>query len=307
MKDSTKAFEQGLRRTQSHFWGRLSRTLMGKRAVEESLLDEIEEILLSADVGLKATQQIISALEARVQKDKYLGKEQLMQLLQEEMQHCLPTGAKRPPFSRSAAVQVILLVGVNGTGKTTTAARLAYGYQQQGAKVLLGAADTFRAAAIEQLQHWGQRLNIPVVAKNIGTDPSAVAYATLTEALQNHKEVVIVDTAGRLHNKQHLMDELSKLRRVMTKVIPEAPHEVLLVLDASTGQNALLQAKAFIEATQVTGLVLTKLDGTAKGGVVLGIAAQYDIPIHYVGLGEGLSDLRPFESEPYIKALFKEI
>ena len=307
MKDSSQSFRQGLLRTKTYFFSRLGRAFLGRESVTEEMMDEIEEALLSSDVDLETTQRIISGLSLRAKQLSYFDKTELLKLLKEEVQGCLSAAAELPyPLPPAGETRVVLLVGVNGVGKTTTAARLAYGYQQQGASVVLGAADTFRAAAIDQLEGWGQRLGLPVVAKNMGSDPSAVAYATLTEAKKTQTQVAIIDTAGRLHNKKHLMEELAKLHRVMGKVLPRAPHEVLLVLDASVGQNAFAQAEAFREATQVTGLVLTKLDGTAKGGVLIGLVTKFGIPVRYVGLGEGLPDLLPFKSETYVDALFAE-
>ena len=266
-------FEEGLRSTKKTFLGRLSTIFMGQQQISEELLDEIEEVLLSADLGLEATRRVVECLSARVKKDKYLNKEQLMELLKSEMYALLPVDDTQSfPLQMDGSLYTILLVGVNGVGKTTTAARLAYGYQQKGASVILGAADTFRAAAIDQLQTWGQRLGVEVVAKNMGSDPGSVAYETIAVAQRQRAQVAIIDTAGRLHNKKHLMEELAKIRRVMGKAIPNAPDETLLVLDAGTGQNAFAQTEAFLSATQITGFVLTKLDGTSRGGVLFGIS-----------------------------------
>ena len=285
------------------FFGRIGRSLIGRSSIESDLLDTVEETLLCADVGLDTTSQIVQGLQKRVRTDKYIGKEQLMQLLKEEMMDCFPTVDAETPFPIANQPHIILLVGVNGTGKTTTAARLGHAYQLRGNSVVLGAADTFRAAAVSQLKRWADRLHIEIVSKETGADPNAVAYATVQHASETKTQVAIIDTAGRLHNKKTLMDELTKVHRVLGKALPSAPHEVLLVLDANTGQNAFLQAEAFLAATKVTGLVLTKLDGTAKGGVLLGIAAKYRIPIRYVGVGEGVEDLQPFVKSHYIDAL----
>ena len=308
MSDQMNSFEEGLRATKSHLWGRLGRALMGKQQIDEELLDEIEETLICADLGLETTQRLMASLGERIKKDKYFGKENLFEQLKAEMCRLLPSAPSSASFAANpeGSPYTILLVGVNGVGKTTTAARLAYLYQQQGASVILGAADTFRAAAISQLQSWGHRLEIPVVAKEMGSDPGAVAYATLTEATRTQTQVAIIDTAGRLHNKKHLMEELSKIRRVMGKALAGAPQEVLLVLDATTGQNAFVQAEGFVSATQVTGLVLTKLDGSARGGVLLGVSAQYALPVRYIGLGEKLRDLKAFEPSAYIEAIFEK-
>ena len=305
LRQPKEAFQRGLHATKHRFLGRLGRWVVGKKHVGEEELDTLEEALLAADVDLDTTQRLLNALIQRVKRQPYLSENELFALLGEEMMACLPLSDLPPyPLSPNATLHVVLLVGVNGVGKTTTAARLAHAYVQRGASVCLGAADTFRAAAIDQLAEWGERLSIAVISKPMGSDPSAVAFDTLKYAQDKGIQVAIIDTAGRLHNKKHLMDELAKLHRVMGKACPGAPHESLLVLDATTGQNAFAQADAFLAATSVNGIVLTKLDGTAKGGVLLGIASRYALPIRYVGLGEQLDDLTPFSPQAYVEALY---
>lgn len=306
-KEKKEDLDKGLEKTKEGFLSKISKAVAGKSTVDESDLDDIEEALISSDVGLDTTIKIINRLEERVAKDKYINTNQLNSILKEEISQLLednntkdleelvPSGKK--PY-------VLMVVGVNGVGKTTTIGKLAYLLKKQGKNVVLGAADTFRAAAVHQLQIWGERAGVPVVAKGQDTDPASVAFDTLTSAIAQNADVVIVDTAGRLHNKVNLMNELTKIKRVMQKVIPDAPHDVLLVLDASTGQNALQQAKEFTKATEVTCLALTKLDGTAKGGVALGISEQFKIPIRYIGVGEGVDQLQLFNRKAFLDAMF---
>lgn len=306
-KEKKEDLDKGLEKTKEGFLSKISKAVAGKSTVDESDLDDIEEALISSDVGLETTIKIINRLEERVAKDKYINTNQLNSILKEEISQLLednntkdlvelvPSGKK--PY-------VLMVVGVNGVGKTTTIGKLAYLLKKQGKNVVLGAADTFRAAAVHQLQIWGERAGVPVVAKGQDTDPASVAFDTLTSAIAQNADVVIVDTAGRLHNKVNLMNELTKIKRVMQKVIPDAPHDVLLVLDASTGQNALQQAKEFTKATEVTCLALTKLDGTAKGGVALGISEQFKIPIRYIGVGEGVDQLQLFNRKAFLDAMF---
>ncbi len=301
--------EQGLEKTKEGIFSKLTKAIAGKDSIDIEFLDEVEQILMSSDVSLNTTIKIIDRLEARVAKDKYVNVSQLNTMLREEVERLLlenntkditdystPTGVK--PY-------VIMVVGVNGVGKTTTIGKLAYQFKKSGKLVTLGAADTFRAAAVDQLTIWSERTGVPIVKQSMGSDPAAVAFDTLQSALAKGSDVVIIDTAGRLHNKIGLMDELSKIKKVMNKLIPDAPHEVLLVLDATTGQNALEQAKQFSAATQVTALAITKLDGTAKGGVVLSIADEFKIPIKYIGLGEKAEQLQVFSREAFVKTLFK--
>ena len=304
-KTSDKAFLRGLERTRQGFWNRLKRNVLGSSHVDQDLLDEIEAQLLQADVGLSITTKIIEGISRRVATEKYTNKQELKTLLQAEMLQHLPSTPTSDLTSHDKPY-VILLVGVNGVGKTTSVAKIAYQYQQQGKSVLMGAADTFRAAAVDQLQRWGQRLEVPVYC-GTNKDPSAVAFDTIREAQQHQTEIVIIDTAGRLHNKKPLMDELGKLRHVIGKALPGAPHEVLLVIDGSTGQNGLRQAATFLEITKVTGVVLTKLDGTAKGGIVFSIAEELQLPIRYVGLGEEIQNLHIFEKTKYVEALLTGI
>lgn len=306
-KEKKEDLDKSLEKTKEGFLSKISKAVAGKSTVDESDLDDIEEALISSDVGLETTIKIINRLEERVAKDKYINTNQLNSILKEEISQLLednntkdleelvPSGKK--PY-------VLMVVGVNGVGKTTTIGKLAYLLKKQGKNVVLGAADTFRAAAVHQLQIWGERAGVPVVAKGQDTDPASVAFDTLTSAIAQNADVVIVDTAGRLHNKVNLMNELTKIKRVMQKVIPDAPHDVLLVLDASTGQNALQQAKEFTKATEVTCLALTKLDGTAKGGVALGISEQFKIPIRYIGVGEGVDQLQLFNRKAFLDAMF---
>ncbi|MEM9416966.1 MAG: signal recognition particle-docking protein FtsY [Bacteroidota bacterium] len=299
---SKTALDQGLAKTKQSFWHQLGKAIAGKAKVDEAVLDELEEMLIGADVGIDTTVKIIERLEQRVARDKYLSTAELDQLLKEEMMALFPTPAPKQVLS-SAGPHVVLVVGVNGVGKTTTIGKLAAQYQQAGKQVILGAADTFRAAAVEQLQQWGDRVGATVIAKGQHTDPAAVAHETIQEGLRRQADVILIDTAGRLHTKVNLMQELAKIRRTIQKLLPEAPQEVLLVLDGSTGQNAFVQAEAFTQATAVTALAITKLDGTARGGVVLGIADQFQVPVKYIGVGEGVDDLQLFDPPAFVAAL----
>lgn len=302
------ALDEGLQKTKQGFFSKLTKAIAGKSTVDEEVLDSLEEALITADVGLDTTVAIINRIEERVAKDKYLGTSELNRLLQEEIASILTKapGNEFETFEVPAGKRpyIILVVGVNGVGKTTTIGKLAYNFKQNGKSVLLGAADTFRAAAVDQLTIWSERVGVPIVKKEMGSDPSSVAYDTVVSGIAKDVDVIIIDTAGRLHNKAHLMDELSKIKRVVSKNIPDAPHEVLLVLDGSTGQNALEQAKHFTAATDVTSLAITKLDGTAKGGVVLAIANQFKIPVKYIGVGERMQDLQIFNKFEFVDSLF---
>ncbi|XWN35692.1 MAG: signal recognition particle-docking protein FtsY [Roseivirga sp.] len=303
-KTPQQALDQGLAKTKQSFWTQLSRAVAGRSRIDETVLDKLEEVLIAADVGLETTVKIIERLEQRAARDKYLNATELGQMLNEEIAALLkPVGAEQPPITTTTP-WVILVVGVNGVGKTTTIGKLAARHRQAGKQVILGAADTFRAAAVDQLQQWGQRVGATVLARGMHTDPSAVAHETIQEGLRAQADVILIDTAGRLHTKVHLMNELAKIRRTLQKLIPEAPHEVLLVLDGSTGQNAFVQAEAFTEATAVTSLVITKLDGTAKGGVVIGIADQFQVPVKYIGVGERIEDLQVFDPHAFVETIF---
>jgi fused signal recognition particle receptor len=307
-KKEKESLDEGLQKTKENFFSKVSKAIAGKSTVDEELLDDLEDALVSADVGIDTTVAIIKRIEDRVAKDKYLSTSELNKILQQEIEATLVDA----PSSNSYAFHsdlpskpyIILVVGVNGVGKTTTIGKLAYNFKKAGKSVLLGAADTFRAAAVEQLTIWSERVDVPIVKQAMGSDPAAVAFDTAQSAVSRDVDVVLIDTAGRLHNKLHLMDELSKIRRVIQKVIPEAPHEVLLVLDGSTGQNALEQAKQFTAATDVTALAITKLDGTAKGGVVLAIANQFKIPVKFIGVGEKMEDLLVFDKHEFVDSLF---
>ena len=309
-REKKETLNQGLEKTKQSFFGKLSRALVGKSSVDDEVLDNLEEILVTSDVGVDTTLEIIQRIEQRVARDKYVTTTELNHVLrdeivglltesgaQDEQEFAIPSGKK--PY-------VVMVVGVNGVGKTTTIGKLAYQFKKAGLKVYLGAADTFRAAAVEQLCIWGERVGVPVIKQNMGSDPASVAFDTLASALANDADVVLIDTAGRLHNKKGLMDELSKIKRVMQKQIPDAPHEVLLVLDGSTGQNAFEQTRQFTAATEVTGMAITKLDGSAKGGVVIGVSHQFKIPVRYIGLGEGMEDLQPFDRKEFVDSLFSE-
>jgi len=301
--------DKGLEKTKSSFFEKLSKAVAGKSKVDDHVLDNLEEVLVTSDVGVQTTLKIIERVETRVAKDKYLGTEELNLILREEIAALLSEtdsgNATEFLVNSQAKPYVIMVVGVNGAGKTTTIGKLAYQLKKQGLEVVLGAADTFRAAAIDQLQVWAERVNIPVVKQNMGSDPASVAFDTLESAERSKADVVIIDTAGRLHNKVNLMNELTKIKRVMQKVVPNAPHEILLVLDGSTGQNAFEQAKQFTAATDVNALAVTKLDGTAKGGVVIGISDQFKIPVKYIGVGEGIEDLQVFNKIEFVDSFFK--
>jgi fused signal recognition particle receptor len=307
-KDKKESLNKGLEKTKESVFHKLSRAVAGKSKVDEEVLDNLEEVLVSSDVGVTTTLNIIERIEARVAKDKYLNTSELNAILKEEIVALLDKNQNDSDSDFSLAHKnvpyVIMVVGVNGAGKTTTIAKLAYQFKLAGKKVLIGAADTFRAAAIDQLQIWADRVGVPVVSQQMGSDPASVAFDTLRSAVSSESDVVIIDTAGRLHNKINLMSELSKIKRVMEKVIPDAPHEVLLVLDGSTGQNAFEQAKQFTSSTDVTALAITKLDGTAKGGVVIGISDQLKIPVKYIGVGEKLEDLLIFNRFDFVDSLF---
>ncbi len=308
-KKKKEVLDAGLEKTKESFFGKLTRAIAGKNKVDDDVLDQLEEILITSDVGTDTTVEIIERIEKRVARDKYVSTSELHNILKEEIAELLTKSgndesegfnitADRKPY-------VIMVVGVNGVGKTTTIGKLAYQFKQAGLKVVLGAADTFRAAAIEQLDIWGKRVDVPVIKQQMGSDPASVAYDTVNSAKANGADVVIIDTAGRLHNKVGLMNELTKIKKVMQKVVDGAPDEVLLVLDGSTGQNAYEQAKQFIKATEVTALAITKLDGTAKGGVVIGISNQLKVPVKYIGLGEKMTDLQPFNSKDFVDTLFE--
>ena len=298
--------EKGLDKTKESVFKKLTRAVAGKSSVDDEVLDNLEEALVTSDVGVETTLQIIERLQERVRRDKYLGTDELNKVLREEIVALLSGNAPEaePWLQEGKKPYVIMVVGVNGVGKTTTIGKLAYKFKQNGANVVLGAADTFRAAAVEQLQEWGRRTEVPVVAQAMGADPASVAFDTLKSAVAKAADVVIIDTAGRLHNKVGLMNELSKIKNVMKKVVPDAPHEVLLVLDASTGQNAIEQVRQFTAATEVNALALTKLDGTAKGGVAIGISAEFNIPIRYIGVGEKITDLQFFDKQSFVDSLF---
>ncbi|MCX6325915.1 MAG: signal recognition particle-docking protein FtsY [Bacteroidia bacterium] len=309
-KDKKESLNKGLEKTKENIFQKLSRAVAGKSKVDDEVLDNLEEVLVSSDVGVKTTLNIIKRVEARVAKDKYLNTSELNVILKEEIVALLEKNQTDSENDFSSTLKnipfVIMVVGVNGAGKTTTIAKLAYQFKTSGKKVLIGAADTFRAAAIEQLQIWADRVGVPLVKQQMGSDPASVAYDTLKSAVSGEIDVVIIDTAGRLHNKINLMTELSKIKSVMEKVIPEAPNEVLLVLDGSTGQNAFEQARQFTAATNVTAIAITKLDGTAKGGVVIGISDQFKIPVKYIGIGEKLEDLLIFNRFDFVDSLFSE-
>jgi fused signal recognition particle receptor len=307
--EKKETLDKGLEKSKSSFFGKLSKAVAGKSKVDDEVLDNLEEILVSSDVGVNTTLKIIDRIEARVAKDKYLGTDELNKILREEIAGLLSeinTGEDTDfTIPKTKAPYVMMVVGVNGVGKTTTIGKLASQFKKQGLKVVLGAADTFRAAAIDQLQVWADRVDVPIVKQSMGSDPASVAFDTLNSAVTQEADVVIIDTAGRLHNKVNLMNELTKVKRVMQKVVGDAPHDVLLVLDGSTGQNAFEQAKQFTAATEVTSLAVTKLDGTAKGGVVIGISDQFKIPVKYIGVGEGIDDLQVFNKYEFVDSFFK--
>ena len=303
-KQDQQKLETGLAKTKKSFLSRLGTAVAGKTKIDEEVLDELEDILIQSDVGVSTTIKIIEALEARTAKEKYLGMDDLIKMMREEISTLLVRPSAQTEPDTGSLPHVIMVVGVNGVGKTTTVGKLAHLLKSQGKKVMLGAADTFRAGAIDQLQIWADRVEVPLIRQEMGSDPASVAFDSLQAATAKGVDVVLIDTAGRLHNKINLMNELAKVKRVMSKVIPDAPHEVLLVLDGSTGQNAFEQAKQFTAATEVTSLAITKLDGTAKGGVLLGISDQFQIPVKYIGVGEGIEDLQNFEAEQFIQTLF---
>ncbi|HXD94653.1 MAG TPA: signal recognition particle-docking protein FtsY [Bacteroidia bacterium] len=309
-KDKKEALDKGLNKTKENFFSKIAKAVAGKTEVDAEVLDNLEEVLLTSDVGVNTTLKIIERIEARVAKDKYVGTAQLNAILKEEVAALLTennsddvsdfsTPADKKPY-------VIMVVGVNGVGKTTTIGKLSFQFKQKGKNVLLGAADTFRAAAVDQLTIWSERVGVPIVSQGMNADPASVAFDAVSSGLAKGSDVVIIDTAGRLHNKVNLMNELGKIKKVMSKVLPDAPHEVLLVLDASTGQNAIEQCKQFTAATEVTALALTKLDGTAKGGVVIGISDQFKIPVKYIGVGEKMEDLHVFNRTEFVDSLFSE-
>ena len=309
-KEKKEDLDKGLSKTKQSVFQKLSRAIVGKSKVDDEVLDSLEETLVTSDVGVDTTLKIIGRIEERISKDKYVDTSELNGILRTEISSLLQEN--NAPDQESFSVPntntpyVIMVVGVNGVGKTTTIGKLAYQFKKAGKSVILGAADTFRAAAVDQLKIWGERVDVPVIAQNMGSDPASVAFDTLKSALTRNSEVVIIDTAGRLHNKIGLMNELTKIKNVMKKVIPDAPHDVLLVLDASTGQNAIEQAKQFTAATEVSSLALTKLDGTAKGGVVIGISDQFKIPVKYIGIGERMEDLQIFNRKQFVDSLFGE-
>ena len=307
--EKKETLDKGLEKSKTSFFNKLNKAVAGKSKVDDDVLDNLEEVLVTSDVGVDTTLKVIERIEERVARDKYLGTSELNQILREEIAALLSetnigeaTEFKVPQDKKPF---VIMVVGVNGVGKTTTIGKLAYQFKKQGLKVVLGAADTFRAAAIDQLQVWADRVDVPIVKQNMGSDPASVAFDTLQSAVNQDADVVIIDTAGRLHNKVNLMNELTKVKRVMQKVVGEAPHDVLLVLDGSTGQNAFEQAKQFTAATEVTSLAVTKLDGTAKGGVVIGISDQFKVPVKYIGVGEGVEDLQVFNKFEFVDSFFK--
>ena len=308
-KKEKQTLDEGLQKTKESFFTRVGKAIAGKTTVDEEVLDNLEEALVSADVGVDTTIQIIGRIEKRVARDKYMNTSELNGILRDEIEQMLRESGADSIRNFEIPAQkpyVVLVVGVNGAGKTTTIGKLAYNFKKAGYSVLLGAADTFRAAATDQLSIWSERADVPIVRQGMGADPASVAFDTVQSGLSRGTDVIIIDTAGRLHNKTHLMEELSKIKRVMKKLIPDAPHEVLLVLDGSTGQNALEQARHFTAATDVTSLAITKLDGTAKGGVVLAIANQFKIPVKYIGVGEKINDLLLFDSNEFVDSLFKE-
>lgn len=307
-KKEKESLDEGLQKTKESFFAKISKAIAGKNTVDEEVLDDLEEALITADVGLDTTVKIIERIEARVARDKYLNTAELNTILQEEMEAILVAAPEKNSYGFDSVLPaqpyVMLVVGVNGVGKTTTIGKLAHNFKAAGKSVLLGAADTFRAAAVDQLTIWSQRVGVPIVKKEMGSDPASVAFDTVTSGVSKGVDVILIDTAGRLHNKAHLMEELSKIKRVIQKVIPNAPHEVMLVLDGSTGQNALEQAKHFTAATDVTALTITKLDGTAKGGVVLSIAHRFQIPVKFIGVGEKMEDLLVFDKHEFVDSLF---
>lgn len=306
-KTEKATLDKGLEQTKSSFLSKITRVVAGKSSVDASVLDNLEEALISADVSVNTTLKIIENIEERVARDKYVGASELKSILKDEIAKLVTKGGPVDFTAELPKPYVMLVVGVNGVGKTTSIGKIAHQFKAAGKSVVLGAADTFRAAAIDQLKIWGERVGVPVVSQSMGSDPASVAFDAVSSAKSKDADVVIIDTAGRLHNKSGLMAELGKIKRVMSKVIPEAPHEVLLVLDASTGQNAIEQAKQFTEVTNVNAIALTKLDGTAKGGVVIGISDQFDVPVKYVGVGEQMNDLQLFDPQVFVDSLFEEL
>lgn len=309
-KEKKETLDKGLEKSKESFFGKLGKAIVGKSTVDDEVLDNLEEVLISSDVGTPTTLKIIDRIQKRVARDKYVGTGELDRILKEEIAFLLSENNSSDAIDFEVPVDkkpyVLLVVGVNGVGKTTTIGKLASQFKKKGNSVLLGAADTFRAAAVDQLKLWGERIGVPVVSKGMNTDPSAVAYEAVEEGLRTNADVIIIDTAGRLHTKTNLMQELSKIKRVIQKVIPDAPHDVLLVLDGSTGQNAMIQAREFTKATEVSCLAITKLDGTAKGGVVIGISDEFKIPVRYIGVGEKADDLQIFNKEEFVDSLFKK-
>ena len=309
-KGKKETLDKGLEKTKESFFSKLNRAIVGKSKVDDEVLDDLEEILITSDVGVDTTLKIIDRIEKRVARDKYVNTDELTHILHEEIAGLLTENNSNDieefTVSEDKKPYVIMVVGVNGVGKTTTIGKLAYRFKQNGLSVFLGAADTFRAAAVEQLTIWGERVGVPVIKQKMGSDPASVAFDAISSAKANNADVVIIDTAGRLHTKTNLMNELTKIKNVMGKIVPGAPHEVLLILDGSTGQNAFEQAKQFTAATDVTALAITKLDGTAKGGVVIGISDQFKIPVKYIGLGEGIEDLQVFNRKEFVDSLFGE-
>lgn len=309
-KEKKESLDKGLEKTSSNIFNRLGKALVGKSTVDDDVLDNLEEILVSSDVGINTTLKIIERIQQRVARDKYLGTSELDRILKEEIAALLAENQSTDQadfeIPHDKKPYVIMVVGVNGVGKTTTIGKLSAQFKERGKSVVLGAADTFRAAAVDQLKLWGERVGVPVISKGMNTDPSAVAFDAVQEGVKLGADIIIIDTAGRLHTKVNLMNELSKIRRVMQKVIPDAPHEVLLVLDGSTGQNAVIQAREFTKATDVTALAITKLDGTAKGGVVIGISDEFKIPVKYIGVGEKVGDLQVFNKAEFVDSLFRK-
>ena len=313
-KEKKETLDQGLEKSKDSFFSKMGKALVGKSKVDEEVLDELEGVLVSSDVGVDTMIKIIDRIEARVARDKYVNTSELDRILREEIAALLAENTDQPEATSADDFalpeghrpHVVLVVGVNGVGKTTTIGKLSHQFKKQGKSVLLGAADTFRAAAVDQLKLWGERVGVPVVSHGMNTDPASVAYDAVKQGVEQGVDLVIIDTAGRLHNKVNLMNELSKIKRVIQKFVPEAPHEVLLVLDGSTGQNAFLQAKEFTRATEVTALAITKLDGSAKGGVVIGISDQFSIPVKYIGVGEKIEDLQTFNKMEFVDSLFKQ-
>jgi len=309
-REKKETLDKGLARTKESVFAKLTKAIVGRRKIDDSILDDLEEVLVTSDVGVDTTLKIIDRIERRAATDRYVTTEELTMLLREEIAALLTENRTEDiddfTIPEGAKPYVIMVVGVNGVGKTTTIGKLAYQFKKNGLKVYLGAADTFRAAAVEQLTVWSERIGVAIVKQNMGSDPASVAYDTLNSAKANDADVVIIDTAGRLHNKINLMNELTKIKNVMKKIVPDAPHEVLLILDGSTGQNAFEQAKQFTAATEVNALAITKLDGTAKGGVVIGISDHFHIPVKYIGLGEGMEDLQVFNKKAFVDSLFGE-